>query len=398
MSDQEHQPSEQSGRVSPQSVRQIRLPSGFLRANTLYLFILTLVAVGGVLRLMGGIFIPFVIALLLSFVLAPIAQGLVKLRIPRIIAVSITLLIFLAFGYLVVLVVYSSVQSLLREFPKYQLRFTMLLRELIDNYGLPADFTSQLEITRTIGNALISFSGNFMSFASGFMVVFVFLLFLMMEQPYLRGKMSAAFRDSTTRRFAIILAHINQQVARYIAVKIVVSMLTAIVVYFLFSWIGVDFPFIWAIMTFLFNFIPSIGSIVITAVTGVFAIVQFFPEWNPVIATFSAMGITQFAIGNVLDPKLLGDRLNLSPVVILLSLLIWGWIWGTAGLFLAVPLTVTIKIILENVPGMEAFGILMGTGNFRPRPRFKDSAAPAAKELSESGVVAPTSPVQPHKE
>ncbi len=350
-------------------VRQIRLPSGFLRANTIYLFIVALVAVGVVLRLMGGIFIPFVIALLLSFVFAPLVSGLVKVRLPRIIAVSITLIVFVAFGYLIVLVVYSSVQSLLREFPKYQLRFTLLLREMIEQFDLPADFFSQMEITRNIGNALLAFSGNFMSFASGFMVVFIFLLFLLMEQPYLKGKMSIAFRDSTTRRFAIVLAHINQQVARYIGVKLVVSFLTAVVVYILFRLIGVDFPFIWAIMTFLFNFIPSIGSIAITFITGVFAIVQFLPEWNPIIATFVGMGLTQFIIGNVIDPKLLGDRLNLSPVVILLSLLIWGWLWGTAGLFLAVPLTVTIKIILENVPGLEAFGVLMGTGNFRERKK-----------------------------
>ncbi|MFO8043911.1 MAG: AI-2E family transporter [Alkalispirochaeta sp.] len=361
------------------SFRQLRIPTGVARANTVYLFIIALVSVGTVLRLTGSIFIPFVIAVLLSFVFAPIVSFLVKRRVPRFIAITFVLLIFLAFGFLIALIIYSSFQSLLREFPTYQARFSQLLRDVIVRFDLPPDITSQLEITRTIGNTLLSFSGNFMSFASGFMVVMIFLLFLLMEKPYTRRKLTMAVRDETTRRLSRVLLHITSQIGRYVAVKLLVSTLTALVVYVLFSMIGVDFPFVWSVLTFLFNFIPSIGSVAITFISGIFAMVQFLPDWNPIIAAFTGMGLTQFVIGNVLDPKLLGDRLNLSPVIILLSLLLWGWLWGTAGLFLAVPLTVAIKIVFENVPGMEAFGILMGTGNFKPprRHRSPEEAQPS---------------------
>lgn len=346
------------------------MPQGVLRANTVYLFIIALVAIGTVLRLTGEIFIPFVIAVLLSFVFSPMVTFMVRRKVPRFVAISVVLLIFLAFGYLIVQIVYTSAQSLLREFPKYQERFAQLLEETIVRFDLPQTIVSDLEITRTVGNMVFSFSGTLMSFLSGFMLVFIFLLFLLLEKPYVRRKMTLAVRDETTRRFNRVLIHINSQIGRYIAVKIFVSGLTASIVYVAFKVIGVDFPFIWAVLTFLFNFIPSIGSIAITFISGTFALVQFLPEWNPVIATFVSMATTQFLIGNLLDPKLLGDRLNLSPVVILLSLLLWGWLWGTAGLFLAVPLTVAIKIVFENIPGLEAFGILMGTGNFKPpRPR-----------------------------
>ncbi|MEX2442071.1 MAG: AI-2E family transporter [Alkalispirochaeta sp.] len=361
------------------SVRQLRIPTGVARANTVYLFIIALVSVGTVLRLTGSIFIPFVIAVLLSFVFAPIVSFLVKRHVPRFIAITFVLLIFLAFGFLIALIIYSSFQSLLREFPTYQARFSQLLRDVIVRFDLPPDITSQLEVTRTIGSTLLSFSGNFMSFASGFMVVMIFLLFLLMEKPYTRRKLSMAVRDETTRRLSRVLLHITSQIGRYVAVKLLVSTLTAIVVYVLFRIIGVDFPFVWSVLTFLFNFIPSIGSVAITFISGIFAMVQFLPEWNPIIVAFSGMALTQFVIGNVLDPKLIGDRLNLSPVIILLSLLLWGWLWGTAGLFLAVPLTVAIKIVFENVPGMEAFGILMGTGNFKPprRQRPPEEAQPS---------------------
>jgi AI-2 transport protein TqsA len=354
--------------------RSIRLPQGMLRASTVYLFIVALVAAGTVLHLTGEIFIPFAIAILLSFVFSPMVSFMVKRKVPRFLAITIVLLIFLAFGYLAFQVVYTSVQSLLREFPRYQQRFTQLLTDAIVRFDLPTTIIRDLEITRTVGNMVVSLSGNLMSFLSGFMLVFIFLLFLLLEKPYVRKKMALAVRDETTRRFNIVLIHITSQIGRYMAVKILVSALTAAIVYVSFFLIGVDFPFIWAVMTFLFNFIPSIGSIAITFLAGVFALVQFLPDWNPVLAAFISMSATQFIIGNILDPKLLGDSLNLSPVVILLSLLLWGWLWGTAGLFLAVPLTVVIKIIFENVPGLERFGILMGTGNYRPRRTRSDGA------------------------
>ncbi|MFW5643927.1 MAG: AI-2E family transporter [Alkalispirochaeta sp.] len=354
--------------------RPIRIPQGILRANAAYLFIIALVAVGTVLHLTGEIFIPFVIAVLLSFVFSPVVTFLTRRKVPRVIAIAFVLIIFLAFGYLIVQVVYSTAQSLLREFPRYQQRFVQLLHEVIVRFDLPPTIIADLEVTRTVGNMIVSLSGNLMSFLSSYMLVFIFLLFLLIEKPYVRKKMALAVRDETTRRFNRVLIHINSQIGRYIGVKLFVSALTAVIVYTAFNFIGVGFPFIWAVLTFLFNFIPSIGSIAITFITAVFAMVQFLPNWNPVIATIVSMATTQFLIGNLLDPKLLGDRLNLSPVVILLSLLLWGWLWGTAGLFLAVPLTVAIKIVFENIPGMEAVGILMGTGNFKPRNRRRRNA------------------------
>jgi len=372
------------GAVSPpRSFRQIRMPQGLLRANTVYLFIIALVAIGTVLRVTGQIFIPFVIAMLLSFVFSPMVSFMVKRKMPRFLAITIVLIIFLAFGYLVFQVVYTSIQSLLREYPRYQDRFSQLLMQGIVRFDLPTTIVRDLEITRTVGNMVLSLSGNLVSFLKGFMLVFIFLLFLLLEKPYVRRKLAMAIKDETTRRFNIVLIHVTSQIGRYMAVKILVSGLTATIVYVGFTLIGVDFPFIWAVMTFLFNFIPSIGSIAITFVAGIFGLVQFLPDWSLVLATFFVMATTQFIIGNILDPKLLGDSLNLSPVVILLSLLVWGWLWGTAGLFLAVPLTVVIKIFFENIPGMEPFGILMGTGNFKqPRTRTRSKRRSRQEETT----------------
>lgn len=337
------------------------------RISTTLLAIIATVAVGAVLRLTGAIVLPFVVALLLSFVLSPVVTLLERIRIPRIIAIVVVVLLFLAFGFLIALIVYSSVQSLVREFPTYQARFLALLRDLVNRLELPASMISDLDLTQTIGGFVVSVSGNFMSFVAGYVVVLIFLLFLLLEKPYVRAKLTQALKHQTTRKITLVSAHINAQIARYVGVKLFVSTLTALVIFVAFSIIGVDFPIIWAILTFLFNFIPSIGSITVSIGSIAFAVIQFLPEWNMIFAAAISMVSTQIVIGNILDPQLLGDRLNLSPVVILLALLSFGWLWGVVGMFLAVPLAVAIKIACANIPGLEPLAVLMGTGNYRHR-------------------------------
>ncbi len=343
------------------------------RFNTGLLFVIAIVAIGAVLRLTGGIFLPLVIALLLSSVLSPVVNGLQRIKVPRIVAILVVLAIFLAFGFLIGLIVYSSTQSLVRQFPTYQDRLTTLLQELFQRFNLPANTLQQFDLNRTIGSALLSFSGNFMAFASGLTLVMIFLLFLLLEQPFVRIKLRHAFNLHTTRKIIISIAHINRQIGRYLAVKLFVSSLTGVIVFVSFSLVGVDFPFIWGILTFMFNFIPSLGSIFISFVATVFAVLQFVPDWNSIVAASLSMIVTQIVVGNVIDPKMLGDRLNLSPVIIILSLLVWGFLWGVGGMFLAVPLTVGIKLAFENIPGMRPLSIFMGTGTYIRRRRKQAS-------------------------
>ena len=333
------------------------------------LFILVVIAAGSVLRMTAGIFVPFVVALLLGFVLNPMVSYLRRVGLPRGIAVLAVLLLLIGFGALLGLLFYTSIQSLVRRFPVYQARFLEMLSELIEATNLPPAIVQEFNITGNLSSLIFSLSGNIAGFLGNLAMVIVFVLFILLEIPYMRAKMMSALQGPRTDQVARIVTAINVQIGRYLSVKILISTMTAFIIYVSFSIIGVDFPFIWAILTFLFNFVPTIGSIAITVTSGVFVILQFAPDWNPAVAAVVTMTVTQFLIGNILDPKMQGDSLNLSPVVILLSLLLWGFLWGIVGMFLAVPLTVAIKIVLENVPGMEWIGILMGTGNYREREK-----------------------------
>lgn len=343
------------------------------RFTAALLFIIAMVAVGAVLNATAGIFLPLVIAVLLSSVFSPVVNYFKRFGVPRIVSIAAALLVLLAFGFLVGLVLYSSTQSLVRQFPLYQARLTSLLRDIFERYNLPNDLLQEINISRTVGSALLSFSGNFMAFMSGFTLVIIFLLFLLIEQPYVRVKLRYAFNPHTVRKIIISFAHINAQIGRYLAVKLFVSTLTGVLVFTSFSLIGVDFPVIWGILTFMFNFIPSLGSIFVTLIASLFALLQFAPDWGPFVAAVLSISVIQLVVGNIIDPKMLGDRLNLSPVVIILSLLVWGWIWGIGGMFLSVPLTVAIKLAMENTPGMKPIGIFMGTGNYIRRRKRQAS-------------------------
>jgi predicted PurR-regulated permease PerM len=137
--------------------------------------------------------------------------------------------------------------------------------------------------------------------------------------------------------------------------------------------VGVDFASFWAVLIFLLNFIPTIGSIIATAFPSLLALVQFETA-GPFFITISILTAIQFSIGSLIEPKLMGNRLNLSPLVILLSLGLWGSIWGIPGMFLCVPITVIIMIICAYFPETRPIAVaLSGNGELPVGPRRSNS-------------------------
>ncbi len=330
------------------------------RLTSAILLVLTVLAVGAVMQLASSILQPLVIALLLSLVLDPLVERLHRLKVPRIVGILIVIVMILGIGTLFVLLLSSSVQRVARQIPGYVERLLELAGELTQTLELPADALLGLDLIQPIGSSLVAFSGSFLSVLGSLTMVLIFLLFLLLEKPFLRPRVMKALKGARTERIWKIVGHTNAQIGRYLSVKLIVSFITGVLVWIAFSIIGVEFALIWAALSFLFNFIPSIGSIVIGVVSTLFALVQFYPEPGPIVAAGVSMLTIQLVLGNVIDPKMQGDSLKISPVVILFSLLFWGWLWGVVGLFLAVPLTVAIKIVTENIPGFEFIGVLMG--------------------------------------
>ncbi len=326
--------------------------------------LLTVFALGVVLRLTRQIFLPFFIALLLSYAVAPIIAFLTKRKVSHIIAIIVVLILLMVISFLVSLILFSSIRSLTANYAFYQERFVTLISSLIQRYNIPDTAVNDLINffdPSIIANIVLSLSGSFVTFGQYLILVILFMFFLLLEHKYIRRKLALAFNRKTNRQINNVLVDINRQIGAYLSIKIAISLMTGILVYIVFLLIGVDFPFIWGTLAFLFNFIPSVGSIIISLISSLFVIIQFLPNWLPIIAAITSILVIQIIMGNLIEPHLLGERLNISPVLLIISLLIWGTVWGFAGMFLSVPLAVALKIVLLGIPATRFLGILMGS-------------------------------------
>jgi predicted PurR-regulated permease PerM len=187
------------------------------------------------------------------------------------------------------------------------------------------------------------------------------MVFILLETAQFKEKINLVFENKHSGQIKKINTDVVTQVTRYLSTKFVISLATGIIVAVGLSVIGMEFAIVWGIIQFVLNFIPNIGSIVAGLGATLFAVIQFWPEPGPIIAVAAIMLGANMIIGNLIEPKIMGDNLGLSPVAILASLLLWGYIWGFAGMILAVPMTVMIKILCENIPVLEPVSILLGS-------------------------------------
>ncbi len=346
------------------------------------LFLLAAIAVGlfsVAIDYAQPVLMPLVIAVLVSFVLAPAVEFLSRFKIPKVVAIILLILMILGVFFLVGLFFFNSIQSFVRIFPRYQQRLQELLdsvtQGLNERFGVPTDLLGGFDWSHMIRGYLISLSGGFIDFVTTLFIVTIFLIFLLLERPYMKRKLELAFEEQTSERIGLVIEHINQQIGRYLTLKLLISAATGFFIWISLRIIGMDFPVIWGFLGFVLNFIPSVGSTVHFVVTSVIGVVQFVPdESGKAVAVMVAMLAIQTLIGNILDPRLQGHRLDLSPFLVLFSLIFWGWLWGAVGMLLATPMTVAVKIVCENVPALRPLGVLMGKGYGRRPPALRGRA------------------------
>ncbi len=187
---------------------------------------------------------------------------------------------------------------------------------------------------------------------------------------FLTEKLKKAYPVKTGKRFIIVIEHITRQIGRYLVVKVIISSLTGFFVWMLLFFMGIDFPLVWGVLAFFLNFIPNIGSTVLVVFASIQALVQFYPSMGMFVAVLISMLAIQIVFGNILEPNIQGNSLNLSPVVILFCLIFWGWLWGIAGALLSVPITVIIKIVCENISFLKPVSIMIGTGTKKKTGRI----------------------------
>ncbi len=353
-----------------EKITKLKKQMNFARPIFLLLLVLVIIVFTAVLHLTASVFIPATMAVLISLVFEPLLLTLnKKFKIPWLLGIAVILVIVLiavtAFGSLLI----SSLLTIVDLLPKYEERFTVIYSSLAvffnltfnEEFTLIENLWSQVGIRQTIQNFAFSFSGNLLSFMANVTLVTLFAVFFLMELRFLRKKLDIMFGDENKEKVTGIITNIIEQTIRYISVKFFISLATGILVFIGTLIIGLDFPIVWAFIAFVLNFIPNFGSIFSGIITTIFALVQFFPDPAPVIATAILMLAVNFALGNFLEPRIQGRQLGLSPFVIIVSLSFWGWLWGFTGLVLGVPMMVILKIVCENFQTLHPISVFLGS-------------------------------------
>jgi predicted PurR-regulated permease PerM len=219
----------------------------------------------------------------------------------------------------------------------------------------------------------LSFSNAFLMFLRDAFMVAIFLAFFLFEVVFFRHKLDRAFEGSRAEQIKKIISDVMTQVTRYLSIKFIISVANGVLIGLGLWIIGLEFAIIWGLIQSIVNFIPTVGTIAVGLAATAFGVIQFWPAPAPMIAVGLVMFIVNIILGNIVDPNIMGDKLGLSPFVIIVSLLIWGWIWGFVGLILAVPMMVVIKIVCENIPVLEPISIMLGSGKAAMAARNEDN-------------------------
>ena len=308
-----------------------------------------------ILKDMKGIFIPFFMALLLYFLFNGVVSRLLYFRIPKFIVLLFLLIFIFILFYFFGMLIYAGISSFVDHFPAYSTRISNLFTNLIGRLNIPASevlFVSSVTLCSASslkGTSIISTTfGSFASFIGNLFFIIIFLIFMLGGRDSLVARVHKAFDEKKAKEMISIVKSIENQVQHYLVLKTFISLLTAVISGIIIYAGGLDFVLFSSLLIFILNFIPNIGSIIAVAFPILTGLIKFGFSVNILIVTLGLM-LTQMIAGNVIEPKIAGRNLNLSPIVILISLIFWGYIWGIIGMILAVPLTSAMKIIFSHI-------------------------------------------------
>jgi AI-2 transport protein TqsA len=318
------------------------------RIQTVCLLILTALGITAALYFFASVLIPFVLAIFLTLCLTPVIDLQMKLlRIPRLAAILTTVAVGCALLILGAFLVTVAANQIVESKDDYEKQFRQVLiktRGLLppewytDPNNLSPDPSEPLirVPTNTIRRVLTDTASSIMGVISNGLLVVIFMIFMIAGKGTYKASPGSLWWE------------VESRIKRYVLTMIFTSGATGILVGLVLAILGVNFYWMFGFLAFLLNFIPNIGSIIATILPLPVALID--PELGMIskILVLVIPGIIQFVIGNLLQPKLMGESLDLHPVVVLLSLIFFGTIWGIIGMFLAVPITAVVKIFLQR--------------------------------------------------
>ncbi len=331
-------------------------------------FLVSSIAIVVILTFGSSLLIPFVFALILWFIVMQMRKtmdriAVIKRHIPRWAKTIVSLALIVLIISTISNIIASNVRNLVNSYEKSEANLDNIVNRVNDflNINLFESMESFAE-GLDIGSMLLS-AVNFSTGMIGatFMVI-LYAIFLFLEEPSFQKKIKKLFPDDESfSKVQSAIIQIESSVSKYLGLKTLISIITGVLSFIALAIIGVDYPFFWAFIIFILNYIPNIGSLIGTIFPVIFSFLQF-DSFLPGFLVLIFVGAIQIVVGSVIDPKLMGDSINLSPLVIIISLSFWGAVWGITGMLLSVPIMVIMVIIFSKFPKSRPIAILL-SGN-----------------------------------
>ena len=316
-----------------------------------------------------SLILPFVIAIALWYLISTLSVAFQKVTLgsfkfpPRVCLVA-SILSFLSVVWALISFLSGSLNGVLEVVPTYQKNLIIRLENMpfIDMALL-----SEQSLMTTVGNWIdlpayaASVATSFASILASGGLILIYILFLFLEQGKFDQKITALFSEGGTESGARnIISRIRDDIQKYISIKMFTSTVTGSLSYIILMFLEVDFAGVWGLLIFLLNFIPTVGSIVATIFPALIALAQS-DGYSLFLFVLAGIGACQILIGNILEPRMMGSSFNLSPIVILLNLALWGTIWGIIGMLLCVPFLIILTIVLSHFPNTRAIAIMLSS-------------------------------------
>lgn len=342
----------------------------FRIAQSISMRLLAVLLIGFFMIYLQSLMIPLILAILLAFLLSPLIFKLNEWGLNFILATVISHLLSLVLISGAIFAFTMNLEPLSREAPKYRQAIVQELahgvrwvsgkinnpktqetiKREIEESVLPKAINQGVKVTQQGVKLTTSLLGNFF-------LTLLLSMFILLESTSLKEKVTEAYGEHNPLLRS--LADIGLDVRAYVVAKTLTSLLTAGCVYIVLSLAGVDFAFFWALFTFPLNFIPTVGVIVAALPPITIAFVDPELSLSTAVMVTVGLGVVNAFIGSVVEPNYVGQKVKLSPLIVFLSMLLWGLLWGPVGMILAVPIMVSVKVICSHVKGLEPIAILM---------------------------------------
>ncbi len=335
-----------------------------VRASLLFL---TFVTATACLYFTRDLLAPLALAVFIWLIIDGFARWLDKLSrfIPYPLALSIAILIVVAAMIGIGVVIADTVTGVVHESPKYARRFGEIFNWIGKVTRQPdlswATIDNQFDVESKLSGLIGLFASSIQSVLSNFFVIALYVGFLFAAQSSFPKKMDDLFPDQSRRAQAHkVVTRIRLSIEKYLGVQTVISLLQTVISYIIMVSMGLDNALFWSLVIFILNYIPIIGGLGAFVMPSLFALVQFDHTGKVLLLAGLLLGF-QSLIGNTLQPKMMGDSMNLSALVVVLSITLWGALWGGVGAFLSAPLTVIIMIVLAQFPTTRWIAVLLSS-------------------------------------